>query len=488
MNNKVLSRDYITKTLRVLASAALIVVSAFGMVQNLRISNAGEAQVPVTAPVTSPVTPTVTGIPTGTPVPPSATPTPSEPPEIIETYFEVNLNVDPDHNANFRFYPSINLSKKSFVLDDTGSYDDGDLYYSSRIMQVQPQTTYSLRLEVSPTSTWYIQDVVCGEGIVVMGTSENNNYYRKSIDFQVLEGMHSGCEFKVTMKSSISMLSFNDVNGNGVLNKTEPRNSGRTFALYQKSTGDLLRTLTTNSNGATSSGRIIYKPDTYVICETLPSGWTPTSPSAINPTYGRPCSETYMNAAGDTASMRFGSKLAPSPSPIPTRIPTPTVAPVVKAQLVHYLEGVMPYEADPDNYVLVRVGFDVLNESNVPVRITVNNLMTGWSWYSTILQPVIVDTYVEAPLSKNNEFIQFNGCLIYQEDPYGRCNYVNGQNDTLAPLHNQGDRAYGFIDIKVKRYTDDVMAQNLLSIIVSNQSANLQEYKQQIIPIIIPKK
>lgn len=477
--NKIASWNvYIKKSLRILASVAVVTISIFGMTHNLQMSVANETNAPLTSPVTSPVTPTPTESPTGTPVPPSVTPTPTEPPEIIETYFEVNLNVEPDRNTNFRFFPSANLSKRSFVLDDTGSYDDGDLYYSTRIIQVQPLTTYSLKLEIAPASSWYIQDIVCGEGIMITEAPDKNNYYSKTVGFQVAEGMHSGCEFKVSLKSSISVLSFNDINGNGVLNKNEPRNRGRTFSLYQKSTGSLLKTLTTNANGATSSGRIIYKPDTYIMCETLPSGWISTSPSDKHPIYNQPCSEVYMDAAGETASMRFASKLAP----------TPPVPPVVKAQLIHYLEGVMPYEADPDNYVVVRLGFNVLNESNVPVRIEVNNLMTGWTWYSSILKPEVINTYVEAPLSKNEEFIQFNGCLIYQADPYGRCNYVNGSNDTLAPFNAQGDRAYGFIDVKVKRYTQDVMAQNLISIIISNQDAKLQEYKQQIIPFIIPKR
>jgi hypothetical protein len=48
------------------------------------------------------------------------------------------------------------------------------------------------------------------------------------------------------------------------------------------------------------------RPGAYMLCTTLPAGWTTTTPAAIDPAYGQACKPVTLNP-GQAATLLFGA-------------------------------------------------------------------------------------------------------------------------------------------------------------------------------------
>jgi hypothetical protein len=115
------------------------------------------------------------------------------------------------------------------------------------------------------------------------------------------------CTFTNERRGAIAMRIFDDRNGNGVRNSTEAWLVDWNVQLY-RAPSQLLGTQNTDSNGSARFANLT--PGSYVVCEVVPAGWTPTTPSANDPVYGQPCRQ-LMVTAGMVVSTRFGNTTEP---------------------------------------------------------------------------------------------------------------------------------------------------------------------------------
>ena len=108
---------------------------------------------------------------------------------------------------------------------------------------------------------------------------------------------------------NISGTKYNDLNGNGIKEITEPPVPGVVVTLYYQN-GTLFGTQTTNANG-----RYVFYPvplGSYVLNETVPSGWKQTQPASGN--YG-----IIVNSTSRNFTMVFGNQEIPQPCSCPTK-------------------------------------------------------------------------------------------------------------------------------------------------------------------------
>jgi hypothetical protein len=104
-----------------------------------------------------------------------------------------------------------------------------------------------------------------------------------------------------TYTEPVTVVKYNDLNGNGQQDAGEPGLPNWAFTVYNA--GGQVASGNTNANG-----EVVFNlaKGTYAICETLTSGWENTEPGTINPTYGQPCASiTVGQDAGPlTATIR----------------------------------------------------------------------------------------------------------------------------------------------------------------------------------------
>ena len=108
---------------------------------------------------------------------------------------------------------------------------------------------------------------------------------------------------------NISGSKYNDLDGNGIKEITEPPLPGVVIKLYYQN-GTLFGTQTTNANG-----RYIFDPvplGSYVLNETVPSGWKQTQPASGN-------YSIMVNSTSRNFTMVFGNQVIPQPCSCPTK-------------------------------------------------------------------------------------------------------------------------------------------------------------------------
>lgn len=169
----------------------------------------------------------------------------------------------------------------------------------------------------------------------------------------------------------------------------------------------------------------------------------------------------------------------PTPSPSPTPISTPVI--VSDSNLVVFQEvGIArPDETDPNNYYYFRIVGSVQNNNRVPLT---NVVLTSSfeTWYSSILQPKLIDLQVLG-LPENPTY---NGVTdLYLTDRSQTVSLAAMDNDHYGP-----DQAQIVFDIRVKRYSSDVTVKNLLTFRAWSVDANKGLFSQSLIPLIVPAK
>lgn len=432
---------------------------------------------------------------------------------------KIQLDTQPDSPLNVRFSPSSTLSTKpTFILDDTGTTDDGDQYTNSTTFTIKANTVAGVALQLpEKLVTWSIKDITCTSNVRITEAPDTSDTRMQSVYFTLGQSQTGTCTFTVVRNSAISMILFNDTNGNGLINRGESRIANRPVTLYDANGATILNT-TSSETGIVSTGRILIPNTTYYFCEHLPTNGQSTFPNSVYPQFpGKACYATSFEEGNIVEQVRMGSRLVVVPTPTPTPVPTPTPTPVPtatpvptptptlmptptpvptpapKVEIDFYQEAVIrrPYEADPANYYFVRMVFEIVNKSNVPVDAQVSNLMTGWTWYPSIFKPRIIDSFVTEQLTRDPNLVTYNGCLIYPGTFDIECSHVTKAPSKLQPFGQANDRAQGYVDYVVKRpeaNESDVTLSNFMSASVWDTVSSRSAYTQQITPFVIPHK
>lgn len=126
---------------------------------------------------------------------------------------------------------------------------------------------------------------------------------------------------------TISGTVFNDLNGNGTFDPSDPGISGVILNLYPSGSTTAAQTISTSSDGTYSLQNVCN--GTYNLSQTLPQNWTqtlPTSNSGYSITMSNGIAITNENF-GDEEILPTSTP-TPTPTPQPTATPTPTLTPV----------------------------------------------------------------------------------------------------------------------------------------------------------------
>lgn len=110
----------------------------------------------------------------------------------------------------------------------------------------------------------------------------------------------AGNDFGNFKNATIKGYKWNDENGDGKHQKSEPKLAGWTIDLYD-SAGVQIGTTTTDSNGNYSFSDIA--PGTYKVCEVLQSGWIQTYPATKDG-----CHSLTVQKSGHTYTENFGNQ------------------------------------------------------------------------------------------------------------------------------------------------------------------------------------
>jgi beta-glucanase (GH16 family) len=214
----------------------------------------------------------------------------------------INIIVDtqPDSATNLGF----NGTLRGFALDDV-VVDDGDAYTNTRTFTVAPGS-YSVQRNNS--QTWLTTAIVCTpqSGAAI-------DLAQRRVTLTVAAGDDVTCTFTVVRSVTITARAFNDLVRNntnlGKRNAADPWLQNWTMTLATAPTATVASTVTQPTAVANVYSAIFryLHPGSYTVCTTLPGDtWTLTTPTAIDPAYGRPCKAVTLQP-GQRALLLFGA-------------------------------------------------------------------------------------------------------------------------------------------------------------------------------------
>ncbi len=212
----------------------------------------------------------------------------------------IALDSQPDSTRNV-FYTTNRLG--SFRLDDPAT-NDGDSFAQAKSFTVTPGTYV---ITETAASGWFLSGIACTPSA---GSSVNLAARRVSVT--VAAGANVTCTFTNQRGGNITVIKFNDLNGNGVRSSTEPYLNGWTMRLYSSPTTLVATQVTADfiSGAVTLPGRARFLnviPGNYTICEDQQGGWSNTRPGTTNASYGnRPC-VAFTIAANTSYLVLFGN-------------------------------------------------------------------------------------------------------------------------------------------------------------------------------------
>lgn len=215
---------------------------------------------------------TPTATPTGTKTPtPTYTPTPTPtgtqtPPPSSTRTVTIKLDTVPDNAANFRFYGTLG----TFYLDDIAPQDT-DAYSNSKNIVVS--SAQDQKVSVATTTNWVLAAITCTP----------SNAAVVSLDASTVTLMNNAsvtCTFTEQRRASILVRKYNDLNGSGTKNSTEPLLPGWTITVNSSLLPVPLQ-LVTNDLG--KADFTLLAPGSYTVCEVMQVGWLNTQPGGSTP-------------------------------------------------------------------------------------------------------------------------------------------------------------------------------------------------------------
>lgn len=175
---------------------------------------------------------------------------------------------------------------------------------SNTIEELLPGT-YIIRETNTNNNNWYLDDVICDEGV-----EYNVNLENATLTIYLGEGEDASCTFYNARAVRVTATKFNDLNMNGRFNsgQGEERLEGWGMLLYQGE--DLVAEGTTNSNGVVQFPGL--HAGTYVVCEVQQWSWRSTT-HYVDEDYGQPCSDPITLSQGNNTRVDFGNIYVPPP-------------------------------------------------------------------------------------------------------------------------------------------------------------------------------
>jgi len=191
-----------------------------------------------------------------------------------------------------------------FLLDDP-DVDDGDAYTNTRTFNVVPGV-YTVRRN-NPTG-WFTTNIDC-----VPTSGAATNVPQRSATLTVANGDAVTCTFTVDRAVQITARAFNDIvrnNANlGQRNAADPWLDNWSMSVSTSPTATVAsgQTAATTIAGLYQINFPSLRPGDYTVCTVLPDGsWTPTTPTALDPNFGKYCKAVTLTP-GQIATVLFGA-------------------------------------------------------------------------------------------------------------------------------------------------------------------------------------
>ena len=208
------------------------------------------------------------------------------------------LDMQPNSVVNQSFVGSLG----NFMLDDA-SPDDNDGIPNRRTFTVAPGS-YTVRHN---KTAWVTTALACtpNTGAVI-------DLNAGSVALTLAAGNNVTCTFTQVRSAQITARAFQDrvrTGANlGKRNAGDPWLPGWSMTLFT-APGAPVATLVTEGTAVAGLFEALFRfvrPGTYMLCTTLPAGWTTTTPPTIDPAYGQACKPVTLNP-GQAATLLFGA-------------------------------------------------------------------------------------------------------------------------------------------------------------------------------------
>jgi hypothetical protein len=208
------------------------------------------------------------------------------------------LDMQPNSAVNQSFVGSLG----NFRLDDA-SPDDNDGVTNRRTFTVAPGS-YTVRHN---KTTWVTTALAC-----TPNTGAAVDLNAGSVALTLVAGDNVTCTFTQVRSAQITARAFEDRVRTGTnlgrRNAGDPWLPGRSMTLFT-APGAPVATLVTEGTAVAGLFEAVFRflrPGAYMLCTTLPAGWTTTTPAAIDPAYGQACKPVTLNP-GQAATLLFGA-------------------------------------------------------------------------------------------------------------------------------------------------------------------------------------
>jgi hypothetical protein len=208
------------------------------------------------------------------------------------------LDMQPNSVVNQAFVGSLG----TFMLDDA-SPDDNDGIPNRRTFTVAPGS-YTVRHN---KTAWVTTALACtpNTGAVI-------DLNAGSVALTLAAGNNVTCTFTQVRSAQITARAFEDrvrIGTNlGKRNAGDPWLPGWSLTLFT-APGAPVATLVTEGTAVAGLFEAVFRfvrPGAYMLCTTLPVGWTTTTPPTIDPAYGQACKPVTLNP-GQAATLLFGA-------------------------------------------------------------------------------------------------------------------------------------------------------------------------------------
>ncbi len=254
-----------------------------------------DTTIPPTATPTNTIaaaTPTDTPLPatpTNTTLPSTVTPTATSTPNTGVTSITIINDAQPDDAVDFTYWGPFGM----FLLDNP-NVDDGDSTPNAKTYLVS-LGDYGFGQVVQ--TAWYLAAISC------TGGEYSADLLTRNLIAKPKTGEQMVCTFMNQMRGRITAIKYNDLNGNGKKDESEPILPNWGIQLFASQFRAPLYLLTN------ASGQAVYtrlRPNSYKVCEVQQTGWSNSQPATIDPTSGQPC-YTFSVTPGDDVTLYFGN-------------------------------------------------------------------------------------------------------------------------------------------------------------------------------------
>jgi hypothetical protein len=215
------------------------------------------------------------------------------------------LDAQPDSGLN-RVFTSDKLPR--FLLDDTNSLSDTDVYTRTKRFTVLPG---SYTFTEAAANGWHLRDILCSPG-----ANATVNHATRTVAITVADGDQVTCTFTEQQGGTVVVRSFADLNGNGLKTASEPYTNGVTLRLYSApgtvAASQTTATLVNGGNTYVGYSRFSnVRPGVYALCMVPPAGWVATRPATVMTDYDNlPCFVPITVAPAQGLSYLVGNKRA----------------------------------------------------------------------------------------------------------------------------------------------------------------------------------